>query len=104
MPADVVRNMLLCHRVLTRERHKAWGVPQITMIIETNVDARTRSSVIGRDHHSCWRARLELMALDPQTSAAGPRTSPDVEFSLEIRILDLCAFRWTKANGGQTHS
>jgi hypothetical protein len=39
---------------------------------------------------------LNPTALDPQTSAAWPRTSPDVQFSLEIRILDLDAFRWTK--------
>jgi len=59
----------------------------------------TRSSVMGQDH---------LWLLTPQTSAAWPRTSPDVQFSLEIRILDLGAFRWTKANrgqnGGQTDS
>jgi len=41
------------------------------------------------------------MAFDPQTSAAGPPTSPGVQFSLEIRILHLGAFRWTKPNGGQ---
>jgi hypothetical protein len=48
------------------------------------------------------------MAVDPQTSAACPRTSPDVQFSLKIRILHLGAFRWTTPNGGQnggqTHS
>jgi hypothetical protein len=35
------------------------------------------------------------MALDPQTSAACPPTSSDVQFSLEIRILHLGVFRWT---------
>jgi hypothetical protein len=52
---------------------------------------------------SGWRD-LNSRPLDPQTLAARPRTSPDVQFSLEIRILDLDAFRWTKANGGQAHS
>jgi hypothetical protein len=47
---------------------------------------------------------LNPRALDPHTSAAGRRMSPDIQFSLEIRILDLDAVRWTKANGGQTHS
>ena len=45
---------------------------------------------------------------DPQTSAACPRTSSDVQFSLKIRILYLGVFRWTDPNGGQkggqTHS
>jgi hypothetical protein len=56
---------------------------------------------------SGWRD-LNSRPVDPQISAAWPRTSPDVQFSLEIRILDLGAFLWTKANGGQnggqTHS
>jgi hypothetical protein len=51
---------------------------------------------------------LNPRALDPQTSAAWPRTSPAVQFSLEIRVLELGAFRRIKANGGQddcqTHS
>jgi len=34
---------------------------------------------------------------DPQTSAAWPRTSSDVQFSLEIRVLELGAFRRIKA-------
>jgi hypothetical protein len=38
---------------------------------------------------------LNPRALDPQTSAAWPRTSFDVQFSLKIRILHLGAFRWT---------
>ena len=45
-----------------------------------------------------------LMALDPQTSAACPRMSIDVQFSLKIRILRFDIFRWTNPNGGQTHS
>jgi hypothetical protein len=51
---------------------------------------------------------LNPRALDPQTSAAWPRTSPAVQFSLKIRILELGAFRRTKVNGGrnggETHS
>ena len=46
--------------------------------------------------------------LDPQTSAACPRTSSDVQSSLKIRILHIGKFRWTNPNGGQnggqTHS
>src|SRR5215211_2873373 len=45
---------------------------------------------------------------DPQTSAACPRTSPEVQFSLKIGISHLGVFRWTNPNGGQnggqTHS
>jgi hypothetical protein len=41
------------------------------------------------------RLDFELMAYDPQTSAACPRTSPDVQLSLKIRILHLGVFRWT---------
>jgi hypothetical protein len=56
---------------------------------------------------SGWRD-LNSRPLDPQTSAACPRTSPDVQFSLRIRILHLSVFRWTDPNGGQnggqTHS
>ena len=47
----------------------------------------TRSSVMGQDH---------LLAVDPQTSAAGPVTSPDVQLSLNIGI-----YRWVYF-GGQT--
>ena len=51
---------------------------------------------------------LNSRPLDPQTSAARPRTSSDVQFSLKIRILHLGGFRWTNPNGGQnrgqTHS
>ena len=56
------------------------------------------------------RAELDRprQPLDPQTSAAHPRTSPNVQFSLKIRILYLGVFRWTNPNGGQnggqTHS
>jgi hypothetical protein len=63
--------------------------------LETLVDAR-------QDHRSCGKiiravaSRKELMALNPQASAACPRTSPDVQFSLEIRILHIAYF------GGQT--
>ena len=54
----------------------------------------TRSSAMARS--SRWRrARQVLMALDPQTSAASPRTSTDVQFSLKIRILHLGVLRWT---------
>ena len=35
------------------------------------------------------------MTLDPQTSAACPRPSTDVQFSLKIRILYFDVFRWT---------
>jgi hypothetical protein len=59
----------------------------------------TRSSAMPRS--SRWRrTRQELMALDPQTSAACPRTSLDVQFSLKIRILHLGASRWANPNGG----
>jgi len=34
--------------------------------------------------------------LTPQTSAAWPRTSSDVRLSLEIRVLELGAFRWIR--------
>ena len=48
------------------------------------------------------------MTYDPQTSAACPRMSPDVQFSLNIGISHLGTFRWTNPNGGQnggqTHS
>jgi hypothetical protein len=61
-----------------------------------------------QDHHSGSRQDKNQWLFNPQTSAAWPRTSPDVQFSLEIRILDLGAFRWTNPdggqNGGQTHS
>ena len=57
---------------------------------------------------TCRLADLNSRPLDPQTSAACPRTSTDVHFSLKIRILHLGAFRWTNPNGGQnggqTHS
>jgi hypothetical protein len=58
-------------------------------------------------YRSSWRD-LNSRPLDPQTSAACPRTSTDVQFSLKIRILYLGVFRWTNPNGGQnggqTHS
>jgi hypothetical protein len=37
-------------------------------------------------------SRLELATPDPQTSAACPRTSKDVRFSLKIRILHWAHF------------
>jgi hypothetical protein len=56
---------------------------------------------------SGWRD-LNSRPLDPQTSAACPRTSPHVQFSLKIRVLHFGVFRWTNPNGGQnggqTHS
>jgi hypothetical protein len=61
-----------------------------------------------QDHHSGSRQDKNLWLFDPQTSAACPRTSPDVQFSLKIRILHLGIFRWTSpkwwSNGGQPHS
>jgi hypothetical protein len=67
----------------------------------------TRSSAMARSSR-WWRARQELMALDPQSSAACPTTSADVQLSLKIRILHMRVFRWTNPNdgqnGGQTHS
>jgi hypothetical protein len=60
----------------------------------------TRSSAMARSSR-WWRARQELMVLDPQTSAACPRTSSDVRFSLKTTISHLGAFRWTNPNGGQ---
>jgi len=62
------------------------------------------------DNAADWLGHFveESWLFDPQTSAAGAPTSADVQFSLEIGILDLGEFRWTKANGGQnggqTHS
>jgi hypothetical protein len=54
----------------------------------------------GLDKQS-WR-------FDPQTSAAGPWTSSDVQFSLEICIPHMGVSGWTNPNGGpnggQTHS
>ena len=47
-----------------------------------------------------WRD-LNSRPLDPQTSAACPRTSTDVQFSLKIRILHFDVFRWTNPNGAQ---
>jgi hypothetical protein len=56
---------------------------------------------------SGWRD-LNSRPLDPQTSAACPRTSSDVQSCLEIRILHSGVLRWTNPNGGQnggqTHS
>src|SRR5215212_11091643 len=51
-------------------------------------------------YSSGWRD-LNSRPLDPQTSAACPGTSTDIQLSLKIRILYLGAFRWTYANGGQ---
>jgi hypothetical protein len=48
-----------------------------------------------QDHHSGGRQDKNLWLFDPQRSAACPRTSPDVHFSLKIRILHLGVFRWT---------
>ena len=44
---------------------------------------------------------IEPAALDPQTSAARPRMSGYVQFSLKIRIPHLHGFRWTNPNGCQ---
>jgi hypothetical protein len=56
---------------------------------------------------SGWRD-LNSRPLDPQTSAACPRMSGYVQFSLKIRIPHLHGFRLTNPNGGQnggqTHS
>jgi hypothetical protein len=56
---------------------------------------------------SGWRD-LNSRPLDPQTSAARPRTSSYIQFSLKLSIFDLRGFRWTNTNGGQnggqTHS
>jgi hypothetical protein len=61
-----------------------------------------------QDHHSGSRQDKNLWLFDPQTSAACPPMSSDVQFSLEIRILHFGVFRWTNPNGGQnggqTHS
>jgi hypothetical protein len=50
----------------------------------------------GQDHRGGSGTRHDARLFDRQTSAAWSRTSPDVQFSLEIRILDLSAFLWTK--------
>ena len=44
---------------------------------------------------------LEPRPLACKTSAACPRPSADVQFSLEIRISHLGVFRWTNPNGGR---
>jgi hypothetical protein len=53
-------------------------------------------------------ARFELATLEPPDIGSVATNVPRRPISLEIRILDLDAFRWTKANGGQnvgqTHS
>jgi hypothetical protein len=67
------------------------------------LDLSGQSAYDKVERWSGWRD-LNSRPLDPQTLAAWPRTSPDVQFSLEIRIRDLDAFLWTKANGGQTDS
>src|SRR5512133_3355854 len=76
--------------------------------LETLVDARHKIIGYAARPSGRWPAGQERMALDPQTSAACPRTSPCVQFPLEIRILYLGGFRWTNPNGGQnggqTHS
>jgi hypothetical protein len=68
----------------------------------------TRSSVMGKIIAVPAGQDKNSWLFDPQTSAACPRTSPDVQFSLRIRILHLGVFRWTNPNGGQnggqTHS
>src|SRR5215213_7915187 len=51
-------------------------------------------------YSSGWRD-LNSRPLDPQTSAAYPRMSTDVQFPLKIRILKLGVLRWTDPNGGQ---
>jgi hypothetical protein len=70
----------------------------------------TRHKIIshGQDHHGDRGQDRNSWLFNPQTSAAWPQTSSDVQFSLEIRVLELGAFRRIKANGGQddgqTHS
>ena len=58
---------------------------------------------------SRWQRGIqEHMALDPQISAARPRTSAGIQGSLKIGILDLGVLRWADPNrgqnGGQTYS
>ena len=68
----------------------------------------TRSSVMGKIIAVPAGQDKNSWHFDPQTSAACPRTSPDVQFSLKLRDLHMGVFRWTSPNGGQnggqTHS
>jgi hypothetical protein len=64
------------------------------------LDLSGQSAYDKVERWSGWRD-LNSRPLNPQTSAACPRTSPDVQFSLKIRILHLQVFRWTNPNGGQ---
>jgi hypothetical protein len=63
---------------------------------------------MGQDHHGGGGEDKNSWLFDPQTSAACPQMSSDVQFSLKIRILHTLGFLRTKSrwgqNGGQTHS
>ena len=66
----------------------------------------TRLKIIshGQDHHGGSGQDRNSWLVDPQTSAACPRTSAGVQFSLKIGVLHSGAFRWTNPNGGQNAS
>jgi hypothetical protein len=80
-----------------------FGQPALRM----SVECRSDQVGWGGVYWSGWRD-LNSRPLDPQISAACPRTSADVQFSLKMGILHFDRFRWTNPNGGQnggqTHS
>jgi hypothetical protein len=88
-------------------RRQAWREPR-SSVPKLPRRSQPRNLPVHARHKIISHGQDHLMALDPQTSAACPRTSPGVQFSLEIRILHRGIFRWTNPNGGQnggqTHS
>ena len=88
---------LLAHKLHTSE------VVSTDVVISQNMQYASDKHF----HLSGW-PDLNRRPLDPQTSAACPRTSSDVQFPQKIWTLHLAGFRWTNPNGcqngGQTHS
>ena len=83
------------------ERHTAECQEGISRDTQALMGGTTRSSVMGKIIAVPAGQDKNSWLFDPQTSAACPRTSPDVQLSLRIRILHLGVFRWTNPNGGQ---
>jgi hypothetical protein len=86
---------------LTQHRLSNWVIPSACAPVMVRQRTRLLQAIDTMGPDRLGRKVKEAWLFDPQTSAACPRTSPDVQFSLKIRILRLGVFRWTNPNGGQ---
>jgi hypothetical protein len=80
---------------LTQHRLSNWVIPSACATVMVRQRTRLLQAIDTMGPDRLGLKVKEAWLFDPQTSAACPRTSTDVRFSLKIRILHLDVSRWT---------